>query len=90
MDTKNILFICGGSFDGISEIISKRIGKARIGFGGSSGDESKLTEQEQQMKLLDLVNNEDILQFGLIPELLGRLPIVTPLMPLTEDAMVRI
>ena len=88
MDTSNILFVCGGSFDGICDIISKRIGKSRIGFGGGAGDE--LEAHAQQAELLDQVTTEDILHFGLIPELLGRLPIVTPLMPLTEDAMVRI
>ena len=88
MDTKNILFICGGSFDGICDIVSKRVGKSRIGFGGAAGDE--LNDHEREKELLGLVNNDDILHFGLIPELLGRLPIITPLMPLTEDAMVRI
>jgi ATP-dependent Clp protease ATP-binding subunit ClpX len=88
MDTSNILFICGGSFDGICDIISKRIGKSRIGFGGASGDEK--TDQETKAELLSQVVTDDILHFGLIPELLGRLPITTPLMPLTEDAMVRI
>jgi ATP-dependent Clp protease ATP-binding subunit ClpX len=88
MDTSNILFICGGSFDGIADIIAKRIGKSRIGFGGAAGDEGE--DHERQAELLEQVLTEDILHFGLIPELLGRLPIVTPLMPLTEDAMVRI
>ena len=88
MDTSNILFICGGSFDGIADIIAKRIGKSRIGFGGAAGDEGE--DHERQAVLLEQVLTEDILHFGLIPELLGRLPIVTPLMPLTEDAMVRI
>jgi ATP-dependent Clp protease ATP-binding subunit ClpX len=88
MDTSNILFICGGSFDGICDIVSKRIGKSRIGFGGATGDEK--SEQETKTELLSQVITEDILHFGLIPELLGRLPITTPLMPLTEDAMVRI
>jgi len=88
MDTSNILFICGGSFDGICDIISKRIGKSRIGFGGSSGE--TVDDSLRKAELLEQVTTEDILHFGLIPELLGRLPIVTPLMPLTEDAMVRI
>jgi len=88
MDTSNILFICGGSFDGICDIISKRVGKSRIGFGGAAGEDT--SDQQRQADLLDQVTTEDILHFGLIPELLGRLPITTPLMPLTEDAMVRI
>ncbi len=88
MDTSNILFICGGSFDGICDIISKRVGKSRIGFGGVADVEK--TDQENKAELLEQVITDDILHFGLIPELLGRLPITTPLMPLTEDAMVRI
>jgi ATP-dependent Clp protease ATP-binding subunit ClpX len=88
MDTSNILFICGGSFDGICDIISKRVGKSRIGFGGSASDEK--SDQDEKAELLARVITDDILHFGLIPELLGRLPITTPLMPLTESAMVRI
>ncbi|MDP7006553.1 MAG: ATP-dependent Clp protease ATP-binding subunit ClpX [Phycisphaerales bacterium] len=88
MDTSNILFICGGSFDGICDIISKRVGKSRIGFSGSAGDD--LNDLDRKTKLLNQVTTEDILHYGLIPELLGRLPITTPLMPLTENAMVRI
>ena len=88
MDTSNILFICGGSFDGIRDIISKRIGKSRIGFAGASSE--VIPDQERETKMLDQVTTEDILHYGLIPELLGRLPIVTPLMPLTEESMVRI
>jgi|TARA_B100000959_G_C14982057_1_gene623953 ATP-dependent Clp protease ATP-binding subunit ClpX len=88
MDTSNILFICGGSFDGIEDIISKRIGSSKIGFGGAAQDLKP--DHERSAELLDQVTNEDILHFGLIPELLGRLPITTPLMPLTENAMVRI
>jgi ATP-dependent Clp protease ATP-binding subunit ClpX len=88
MDTSNILFICGGSFDGICDIIAKRVGKARIGFGGSAGEGK--SDQERQSDLYAQATTDDILHFGLIPELLGRLPITTPLLPLTEDAMVRI
>ena len=88
MDTSNILFICGGSFDGIEDIIAKRLGSSRIGFGGSAKDDKP--DHEREAELLNQVTTEDILHYGLIPELLGRLPITTPLMPLTEDAMVRI
>jgi len=88
MDTSNILFICGGSFDGIEDIIAKRIGTSKIGFGGSAQDIKPAHERSSE--LLDQVTTEDILHFGLIPELLGRLPITTPLMPLTEEAMVQI
>ena len=88
MDTSNILFICGGSFDGIADIIAKRIGKSRIGFGGAAGDEGE--DHERQAELLEQVLTEDILHFGLIPELLGRCQLLPPSWPLTEDAMVRI
>lgn len=88
MDTSNILFICGGSFDGIEDIIAKRLGSSRIGFGGSAKEVKP--DYERTTELLDQVTTEDLLHYGLIPELLGRLPITTPLMPLTEDAMVRI
>jgi ATP-dependent Clp protease ATP-binding subunit ClpX len=77
VDTKNILFICGGAFDGIDKIIARRINTNAIGFSVNKG------EQELQRKnLLRFVNAQDIKSFGLIPELLGRLPVVTHLEPL--------
>ncbi len=88
MDTTHILFICGGSFAGIDDIIYKRLGRSRIGFSSDAtthDEDAKATGE-----LIAQVTPEDILQFGLIPELVGRLPIVTPLMPLTVDAMVQI
>ena len=89
MDTSQILFICGGSFVGIEEIIRKRLGSRRIGFAASS--ETTLSEQAAESgELLAQVTPEDVLGFGLIPELVGRLPIITPLMPLTREAMVKI
>ena len=88
MDTTHILFICGGSFVGINEIIRKRLGKKRMGFGQDALDNS--TKQEKDSKILAQVSPEDILEFGLIPELIGRLPIICPLMPLSRDAMVQI
>jgi ATP-dependent Clp protease ATP-binding subunit ClpX len=87
MDTSNILFICGGSFVGLDEITARRIGKSRIGFHADMADTA---DQLETAALLEQATTEDILSFGLIPELVGRLPIITPLMPLTEDAMVRI
>ncbi len=87
LDTSNILFICGGSFVGLEEIVARRLGKSRIGFRSDpNGRGPKMREAE----LLKQATTEDILEYGLIPELVGRLPMVTPLMPLTEDAMVRI
>ncbi|MCZ6836869.1 MAG: ATP-dependent Clp protease ATP-binding subunit ClpX [Planctomycetota bacterium] len=88
MDTTHILFICGGSFAGIDEIIQKRLGRSKIGF--SSEQKTYDEEALQQGEMIAQVTPEDILQFGLIPELVGRLPIITPLMPLTIDAMVEI
>lgn len=95
MDTTHILFICGGSFVGLSEIIRKRLGHTRIGFGSANPAEEFAATRTSDGpaadgEVLAQVTPEDILQFGLIPELVGRLPIITPLMPLTRDAMVRI
>ncbi|MGA2032884.1 MAG: ATP-dependent Clp protease ATP-binding subunit ClpX [Thermoguttaceae bacterium] len=86
MDTTNILFICGGTFVGLEDIIAKRLGKRAIGFGqdAAHGDELELGE------LLQHVTSDDILEFGMIPELIGRLPVVSALRPLDEDALVRV
>jgi ATP-dependent Clp protease ATP-binding subunit ClpX len=87
MDTTHILFICGGSFAGIDEIIGKRLGRSRIGFSSEDGPRHL---DASKGEILNQITPDDVLQFGLIPELVGRLPIITPLMPLTTDAMVRI
>ena len=86
MDTTNILFICGGTFVGLEDIIAKRLGKRTIGFGqeGASANDMELGD------LLRQVTSEDILQFGMIPELIGRLPVVSALAPLKSDDLVRI
>jgi ATP-dependent Clp protease ATP-binding subunit ClpX len=86
MDTTNILFICGGTFVGLEDIVAKRLGKRSIGFGQepSSHDELELGE------LLARVTSDDILHFGMIPELVGRLPVVSSLRPLDQDALVRV
>ena len=86
MDTSNILFICGGTFAGIDEIVRKRLGKRTLGFGDSAGfrDDSDTNE------LMTHVNTDDVLQFGLIPELVGRLPVVSYLQPLDVDGLVRV
>jgi ATP-dependent Clp protease ATP-binding subunit ClpX len=86
MDTSNILFICGGTFVGLDDIIGKRLGKRSIGFGQEAGAHTELETGD----LLARVTSDDILQFGMIPELIGRLPVVTPLRPLDEGALVRI
>ncbi len=88
LDTSNILFIVGGTFVGITEIIKKRLGRRRIGFAGSNvGDQNTVVENSD---LLAQVMAEDVQHFGLIPELVGRLPVITPLMPLREEDLVRI
>ena len=86
IDTTNILFICGGTFTGLDEIIGRRVGSRSIGFTqADEGDEVK-----DLGKLLEQVQPDDLVQFGLIPEFVGRLPVITPLHPLGEDALVRI
>jgi ATP-dependent Clp protease ATP-binding subunit ClpX len=86
MDTSNILFICGGTFVGIEKIISKRLGKRTIGFGQESGHRV----EEEMSKLLPQVTSDDVLEFGLIPELVGRLPVISSLTPLDTGALVRV
>jgi ATP-dependent Clp protease ATP-binding subunit ClpX len=86
INTRNILFICGGAFDGLESIIKERIGKKQIGFGTPSQSRSKKSEDN----ILAKAEFNDLLKFGLIPELIGRLPVVAPLAELTEDAMLRI
>ncbi|TWU55643.1 ATP-dependent Clp protease ATP-binding subunit ClpX [Rubripirellula reticaptiva] len=86
MDTSNILFIVGGTFVGIEEIIRKRLGHKTLGFGGGDSQRNDQTESE----LLAQVQTEDILQFGLIPELVGRLPVVSYLQPLDEEGLVNV
>ena len=86
LDTTNILFICGGTFSGIEEIIKKRIGKQRIGFSGESAG-----EKEKELRvLLPQLQTEDLLEYGLIPEFVGRLPTLATLDPLSEDELVRV
>ncbi len=86
VDTTNILFICGGAFVGLDQIIQRRLGQSRLGFGADirSKDEFKLGE------LLTSVQPEDLLKFGLIPEFIGRLPVIATLHELTEEALVDI
>ena len=84
IDTKNILFICGGSFDGLSEIISKRINSAEIGFGKS------VKQHFSNNEYLSEVLPVDLIQYGFIPELIGRLPVVSTLNSLDEDSMLKI
>jgi len=86
MDTTNILFICGGTFVGLENIIARRIGRKTIGFGSQTHSE----HDGELGALLDRVTSDDILEYGMIPEFVGRLPITCPLMPLDVDALVQI
>ncbi|WP_010531146.1 ATP-dependent protease ATP-binding subunit ClpX [Lentibacillus jeotgali] len=85
IDTSNVLFIVGGAFDGIDQIVKRRLGKKVIGFGSDQ-------EQEDldQSELLQKVLPEDLLRYGLIPEFIGRIPVIGSLTPLDEDALVEI
>ncbi len=86
VDTKNILFIVGGAFDGIETIVKERLGDKTIGFGTNSDEAANVTEKN----ILQHVIPEDLLKFGLIPEFIGRLPVMTALQKLDEDDLVRI
>ena len=86
VDTKNILFICGGAFEGLEKIIKERTGKNTIGFGSSIQSEKEISRYEVLEELLP----QDLLKFGLIPEFIGRLPIIATLKELDRDALVRI
>ncbi|MDH3267386.1 MAG: ATP-dependent Clp protease ATP-binding subunit ClpX, partial [Ignavibacteria bacterium] len=84
VNTKNILFILGGAFDGIDKIIAARINKNKMGFARDVKD------KKEDDELLKFIQPEDLLKYGLIPELIGRIPVVAPLHPLSEEAMKRI
>jgi ATP-dependent Clp protease ATP-binding subunit ClpX len=83
IDTRNILFICGGAFDGLEKIVESRVGKRQIGFTGKDVE----TAREDMLKL---VEPEDLQRYGLIPELVGRLPVTVSLDELDEEALIRI
>ena len=88
IDTSQILFICGGTFSDLEEVIKKRLGRQKIGF---SAEEQPITESsEETTEILEQVSPEDLVHVGLIPELVGRVPIITTLGPLDEQALVRI
>jgi ATP-dependent Clp protease ATP-binding subunit ClpX len=103
INTRNILFICGGAFDGLEKIVESRIGRRRIGFGTEAApatpqigggaavaSRSPDGEGDDRQRLLSEVEPEDLQRFGLIPELVGRLPVAVSLSDLDEDALVRI
>jgi len=84
IDTSNILFICGGAFDGVEEIIQRRLGANQLGFG-----QTKRSSKENE-NVMHLIESDDLVQFGIIPELIGRLHVTATLEPITLEDMVRI
>lgn len=86
IDTKNILFICGGAFEGLEKIIGKRLGESSIGFESNIKSKKDMTIN----KTMKDVEPHDLVKFGIIPELVGRIPVITALDDLDEDALVRI
>ena len=86
INTRDILFICGGAFDGLEKIIESRLGRQRIGFAG----EGAAATEPVADRPYDQVEPDDLLHFGLIPELVGRLPVLVPLESLDEESLVRI
>ena len=87
INTKNILFICGGAFEGIDKIIGRRVAKSAIGF---IADVKSKNNDKENMKIMKKISSDDLTKYGLIPELIGRLPIVAVLDPLDEDDLVNI
>ena len=86
IDTTNILFLCGGSFNGVSEIVAQRTNKQSIGFKREDMDNALKNRGD----LLEMVNDDDLIKFGMIPEMVGRLPVIAPLRPLSEEELVQI
>ncbi|MFZ9814765.1 MAG: AAA family ATPase, partial [Candidatus Kapaibacteriota bacterium] len=85
VNTKNILFICGGAFDGVEKTIARRINAKTIGFSASLQE-----NVEESHALLSRIEPEDFIKFGFIPELVGRLPVIAPLEPLSDEAMLEV
>lgn len=90
IDTTNILFICGGTFVGLEDIIARRMGKRSIGFAGGSNVIVETSKKPRAGALLQHACTDDVIEFGMIPELVGRLPIVSSLAPLSEEDLVKI
>ncbi len=88
VDTSHILFICGGTFVGLEQIIGKRLGRKMIGFGSESIGRQET--EDDKGKMLLKVTPDDLIEYGMIPEFIGRLPVMAPLMPLTVPAMIQI
>ncbi len=92
VDTSNILFICGGAFVGLEDIIRRRVGEKKLGFGAHAKNvrDIEKAKKEEKRSLLSMVQPEDLLKFGLIPEFIGRLPMIAVLDDLNEGALVKI
>ncbi len=92
VDTSNILFICGGAFVGLEDVIRRRVGEKKLGFGAHAkgAKDAEKIKKEEKRSLLSMVQPEDLLKFGLIPEFIGRLPMIAVLDDLTEGALVKI
>jgi ATP-dependent Clp protease ATP-binding subunit ClpX len=86
IDTKNILFVCGGAFGGLEDVIRQRIGKKSIGFGS----DTRTRVEEEDGAIFQYAQPEDLLKYGLIPEFVGRLPVISTLRSLTEEDLIRI
>ena len=85
IDTTNVLFICGGAFEGLEKIVEERVGKRGIGFGSQAQ-----RSREERRRLMDQLMPEDLLKYGLIPEFVGRLPVVVGLTALTQDDLIKV
>ncbi len=86
VDTSNILFICGGAFDGIEKVVEKRVGKGSLGFGAEIKEKKEMDLSEAMSQVIP----QDLVKYGLIPEIVGRIPVITALSDLDEDSLVRI
>ena len=89
IDTTNILFICGGAFIGLEDIVARRVGNSSFGFRGKV-DEKEHDEKKRRDWLLSQTTTDDLIQFGLIPEFVGRVPVLTALQGLSEEALVKV
>jgi ATP-dependent Clp protease ATP-binding subunit ClpX len=92
VDTSNILFICGGAFVGLEDVIRRRVGEKKLGFGANAKNAKDFdkAKKDEKRSLLSMVQPEDLLKFGLIPEFIGRLPMVAVLDDLNEAALIKI
>jgi len=94
VNTEHILFICGGTFSGIEQFISRRLGQKIIGFDGSSGPDlpelAEVTSQRERDQLIPFLDQKDLIDFGMIPEFVGRLPVIVPMRSLTREEILQV